>query len=140
MPKSLLDLVEATETVAEVPVYGLSIEGVATLLLRFPELRALMGGGDVDANALASKAPAAVGAIVAAGLGHPGEDAHELAARRLSINTQLDFLAAILRLTFPQGVGPFVEKLTALGAALAVPAPSAPEGASATPTTVPATS
>jgi len=35
-----------------------------------------------------------------------------------SISKVADLLAAILRLTLPKGVGPFVEKLTALGSIL----------------------
>ena len=40
----------------------------------------------------------------------------------LPIDTQADFLAAILRLTLPKGVGPFVAKLTGLASILDVEA------------------
>ena len=39
----------------------------------------------------------------------------EAVAARLGLGEQLDLLAAIFELTFPQGVGPFVTKLDALG-------------------------
>ena len=42
----------------------------------------------------------------------------ECVAGRLWLDAQADLLAGILRLTLPKGVGPFVEKLTALGGIL----------------------
>ena len=59
-----------------------------------------------------------VAAIIAAGTGDPGDPVAEEAAGRLGIDEQADLLSAILRVTLPKGVGPFVEKLLALGAAL----------------------
>ena len=48
-------------------------------------------------------------------------------AGKLSLDAQADLLAAILRLTLPKGIGPFVEKLTALGGILdAAPSATAP--------------
>ena len=60
----------------------------------------------------------AVAAIIAAGCGYPADDKAESVAARLSLDAQADLLAVILRLTLPKGVGPFVEKLTALGGTL----------------------
>ncbi len=59
-----------------------------------------------------------VNAILAAGTGAPGDPDAEQAAGRLSIDEQADLMAAIARATLPNGVGPFVEKLTALGVAV----------------------
>ena len=47
-------------------------------------------------------------------------------------STPRDLLAAILRLTLPKGIGPFVEKLTALGGILEAD-PRSPPGAGAAP-------
>ena len=60
----------------------------------------------------------AVAAIIAAGCGYPGDEQPETVAGKLSLDAQADLLAAILRLTLPKGIGPFVEKLTALGGIL----------------------
>src|SRR4051794_37464857 len=73
--------------------------------------------------------PLAETPCTAAGCGYPGDETAETVAGKLSLDTQADLLAAILRLTLPKGVGPFVEKLTALGSILgtdAAPSDTAP--------------
>jgi hypothetical protein len=65
-----------------------------------------------------------VAAIIAAGCGYPGDDKAEAIAAKLPLDSQTDFLAAILRLTLPKGIGPFVNKLTALSGLLDVDARS----------------
>jgi hypothetical protein len=118
----LIDIAPVTETVAvqgtPVTVHGVSASGLGFLLSRFPDLRKLMTGMEVDARQLLATGGEAVAAIIAAGCGYPGDDKAEAVAAKLSLDTQADFLAAILRLTLPKGVGPFVAKLTALGAIL----------------------
>ncbi|KLK91424.1 hypothetical protein AA309_20225 [Microvirga vignae] len=114
----LLAIAPVNETVTvqgvKIHVYGVSLEGAADLLNRFPELRALFTGRDVPVADLAAKAPAAVAAIIAAGIGYPGDEEQEHAARRLPLEAQLDLLAPILKLTLPNGVSAFAEKLKAL--------------------------
>ena len=105
-----------------VEVQGISAKGLAHLLGRFPDLRRLMTGQDVAADQLLAMGGDAVAAIIAAGCGQPGDEQAEAIAGNLPIDTQADFLAAILRLTLPKGFGPFVAKLTALGQILDVDA------------------
>jgi hypothetical protein len=118
----LIDLAPATESVSvhsgSVHVHGISAKGLAHLLGRFPELRRLMTGQDVGAEQLLAMGGDAVAAIIAAGCGQPGDEQAEAVVGNLAIDTQADFLAAILRLTLPKGLGPFVAKLTALGGIL----------------------
>ncbi len=115
----LVDIAAITEkvtvagTAIEVP--GVSAAGVASLLARFPELRKLMTGISVAAEDLLKVGPAALAAILAAGTGAPGDEAAEAAATRLPLGDQADLLAAILRVTLPGGIDPFVEKLAGLG-------------------------
>ena len=78
----------------------------------------LMTGKEVGADQLLAMGGDAVAAIIAAGCGYPADDKAESVAARLSLDAQADLLAVILRLTLPKGVGPFVEKLTALGGIL----------------------
>lgn len=119
----LIDIAPATEQVAGVTVYGVSLGGVARLLGRFPELRKIMSGVETAPADLLAMAPAAIAAIIAEGVGTPDEDGERLASR-LSIDLQVEFLAAVMRLTMPKGVGPFVETMLGLGLALGGGAPS----------------
>ena len=118
----LIDIAPKVETVdvqgTSIAVHGISAKGVAHLLGQFPELRMLMTGQNVETAQLMAMGGAAVAAIISAGCGYPGDEKAEEVAGRLSIDAQADLLAAILRLTLPVGLGPFVEKLTALGGIL----------------------
>lgn len=123
----LLDLAPLTESVKvsgdrDVTVLGVSALGVAYLLRHFPELRELIVGRDVAVTPelLFEKVPHAIAAIIAAGTGNPGNELAEKAAAQLSINDQMDMLSAIIRLTMPEGLRPFVEKVKSLAQALGV--------------------
>jgi hypothetical protein len=124
----LVDIAPGTETVgvlgAAVEVHGVSASGLALLLSRFPDLRKLMTGMEVDTPQLLAIGGEAVAAIIAAGCGYPGDEKAEAVAAKLSLDSQADFLTAILRLTLPRGIGPFVGKLTALSGLLDVDARS----------------
>jgi hypothetical protein len=94
-------------------VGGVTVRGIADLLRRFPELLTLFGGGASPAGAIVAAAPDLVAAVIACGLGHMGDAQQEAAAAQLPAEAQAELLGAILRLTMPSGVGPFVEKLVA---------------------------
>jgi hypothetical protein len=79
-----------------------------------------MSGQEVQADQLLAMGGDAVAAIIAAGCGYPGDNTAETIAGTLSLDVQADLLAAILRLTLPKGIGPFVQKLTGLGSLLGV--------------------
>lgn len=116
----LLDLAPSTRKVHGVRVSGISAQGLVSIISRFPELEALLGGmsaAGIKARDLLSLAPAAIKAIIAAGIGYPGDEHQEAAAATLSIELQADFLEAIIAVTLPSGFGPFVERLTRLGTA-----------------------
>jgi len=104
----------------KIPVYGVSLKGVVVLLDAFPELRTLFAGGTANTSDLMRVAPNAVAAIIAAGVGYPGDPDQEEAARRLPLDAQADLLAEILRFTLPNGISAFIEKMTALMGTLAV--------------------
>jgi hypothetical protein len=136
----LVDIAPKIESVdvqgTTVAVHGVSARGVAHLLGRFPELRKLMTGQAVETEQLMTMGGDAVAAIISAGCGYPGDQKAESVAERLSIDAQADLLGAILRLTLPVGLGPFVEKLTVLGGILdAVPSDSALASSSPKPST-----
>jgi hypothetical protein len=142
----LIDIVPRAETVdmqgTPITVHGISAKGIAHLLGRFPELRKLMTGQEVETGELMTMGGDAVAAIIAAGCGYPGDEKAEVVAGSLSIDAQADLLAAVLRLTLPVGLGPFVEKLTALGGIMdarppadAAPSATAQDSNSARPST-----
>lgn len=110
----------------KVDVTGISGEGVASIMARFPEVGKMFSGVMPDSKALMTMAPEALAAFIAAGTGHPGDKEHEKAAAVLDVSSQLDLVDEIMRLTFPRGIRPFVEKLEALGLLVQLETPSAP--------------
>lgn len=115
----LIDIAPVTSTVSirgsKITVTGVSARGVAHLLARFPSLRLLMTGRDVELDEIIRLGGDVVAAIIAAGIGKPGDEAQEAAVDNLSLEEQADLLFAIIRLTIPNGVGPLAEKLSSLG-------------------------
>lgn len=127
---SLLDIAPLTAKVKvggagdDVDVYGVSVEGLVSLISRFPEVRQLLGGGKGGAG-LSEKELLALGgkvvaAVIAAGCGMPGNKEAEEVAAKFNLDTQADFISKILGLTLPNGLAPFVEKLLALGATIGI--------------------
>ena len=127
----LIDIAPLTAEVvirgSSIAVTGVNAKGVAMLLARFPELRALVTGREVALEAILALGGKVVAAIISAGTGTPGDMQAEKAADNLTLEEQADLLAAIFRMTMPNGIGPFVEKLEALGIG------PGPAGGSATP-------
>ncbi len=115
----LLDIAPLIQTVTirdhPIEVTGVSAKGVAQLLLRFPELRALISGRDVGLDQLLALGGDIIAAVIAAGCGQAGDELAEAAAGRLGLDDQAELLAAIMALTMPQGLGPFVDKLARMG-------------------------
>lgn len=115
----LLDIAPASTEVAiagqNVAVFAINARGIALLLKRFPELRMILTGKDIDQSKLVELFPDALEAIIAAGLGAPGDLALEERADKLGIGDQAALIAAIWKQTFPNGVGPFMEELERMG-------------------------
>jgi hypothetical protein len=99
-----------------VNVRGVSVDAIASIVARFPELKSLVDGGSSDSflPRLIQGCGAAVGPIIAAGCGHLADEAYEQHAAKLLPEHQMKFLKAIFGLTFPNGIGSFVEELTGL--------------------------
>jgi hypothetical protein len=99
-----------------VKVRGVSVDAIASIVARFPELKLLASGssGDSFLPRLIQGCGAAVGPIIAAGCGHLADESYEQHAAMLLPEHQMKFLKAIFGLTFPNGIGSFVEELTGL--------------------------
>lgn len=99
-----------------VKVRGVSVDAIASIVARFPELKLLASGssGDSFLPRLIQGCGAAVGPIIAAGCGHLANESYEQHAAMLLPEHQMKFLKAIFGLTFPNGIGSFVEELTGL--------------------------
>lgn len=121
---SLTDIAPSTRSVRvggkDATVYGVGVKGIAALLRDFPDLQKLMTGQKVDltAGALMDIAPDAIAAIMAAGLGFPGDKDAIKAVEALPLGEQVKILEATIELTMPDGIGPFVDALNALMARL----------------------
>lgn len=106
-----------------IKVFGISTETLISIITKYPAVTKAMSGVDVEGGDLMKIAPDAVAEIIVAGTGNSRDNKHLEAARRVPVEFQLDILTAILKQTFPSGVGPFVEKLVALGVLAKVPEP-----------------
>lgn len=101
---------------AAVPVGGLSAQAIAGLLYRFPEIMKMWGSKKWDAATLLSLSDQVVAAIVASAC--PRID--EANAMHLSLDEKAELIGAVLRLTMPRGIGPFMETLTRIAGAVSV--------------------
>jgi hypothetical protein len=103
-------------------VRGISAQGVVYLFTRFPVLRAMIVGRQIEGLTVETfiiMAPEAVACVIAVGLGYCGQDpeeqekAEEITAG-FSIDEQIYALTEIMEVTLPRGVGPFVEMINSL--------------------------
>jgi hypothetical protein len=123
---ALLDIAPSGEVVkvwgADLDIPGLSAAGLVHLWTHFPALQGLFDSGKAaDPQSIMEAAPGAIAAIIAAGTGAPGCPQSEAQAAKMPIDSQLEVLTAIVRVSMPQGLGPFVERLMALVGGLGEP-------------------
>jgi len=126
---SLLDIAPLIETVSvgghDIEVFGLPDAGLSDLFARFPELRKVAVGGRIEIEqiiAMGGEVPCAIigWGCVAPDAGETRSQMRELAhraekvANRLPLESRAELLAAVYRLTFPNGFAACAEKLMAL--------------------------
>src|SRR5580704_14151253 len=105
---SLIDIGPASESVSidgerSVTVYGLGAKSLFALLQRFPQIGEWFKGGKINGPKFIMEAPDAVAAIIAASLGGVNDADIEEAVSLYGVETQVDILAAVARLTFKNG-------------------------------------
>jgi len=123
---SFIDIAPLKETVtlrgSEFEVHGIGIGALADVIYRFPALgdllpKAVAPGATpapIDVKAIIDLGPQIVAALIAGATGKEGDAAEEEALARLAIGEQVEFIEAIIRLSFPGGLLPFVERITRL--------------------------
>jgi hypothetical protein len=118
---SLADIGEACEDVpvrdSFLRVYGLAAEDVLGLLNKYPEVLSKALKGAAKISDFVKAAPEVIGAIIAKASREEDEDAATEIARRIPLETQMNILEAVGRLTFTDGFGPFVKRVMALQSA-----------------------
>lgn len=129
----LADLVVRTETVEiqgeTLEVHPLNFDTIGKLLQRFPEFGKLAAGGKLDAASLFSLGPEFIGAFLASGLQRNWSPQVEEIVRELSIDEQIQIFAAILKISMPRGIGPFVKTVEAAATVLGLTNPAASDPA-----------
>lgn len=117
----LLEITPSARTVktarlGEVDVPGLSVWGLAFLIKKHPELLELIQGEGLKNNDMAALVDLGVDVLtsfLAAGLGHPGEEAAEEACRKLGPEDVWNIGHAIIEESFPDGAQSFFNKVVA---------------------------
>jgi hypothetical protein len=107
-------------------VRGLHWPEVAAIAARFPNIVAAIVAANDNVVVLCSSAGMAIGAIIAAGCGHPGNDKAEQIAGSLLLEDQINLAGEIYRLSFPNGFSPVMKAIEKLmtGAADEKPKPA----------------
>jgi hypothetical protein len=117
---SLLDIGPLTEDVdvhgVTLTVRGLTAGHIFQLFSEFPDMRKLFETG-ADRNpqeVMLSLAPDLFAKIIAIATGDAGNKEAEEKVKTMGASEQLTLLAAVQRLTFKDGIGPFIDRVSAL--------------------------
>lgn len=124
---SLLDIGPLTETVTvagkTINIYGVTPEGFFVLISTFPEIKQLADlKSAANAGSLMQAAPASIAMVIALATTDRADylthaewrvalDRAAKVASRLGVHHQIAIVNAAIRMTFPEGVGPFVAEM-----------------------------
>lgn len=120
---SLLDIAPRHEMVEiseeqSLRVTGISSGDILELLTRFPPIQGLVVGAGITRESIVALGPDIIAALCAAATGELGNEEVEKFAKTLPIETQLDIIDAMRRVTFSRGFGPFAQRLAAIASQL----------------------
>lgn len=123
----IFDLLPATDTVTvgdtETIVRSIQLGHALQIVSRFPALRQFLDGTKKEASFAEILSTGSVPAILAAGCGRFGDENAEAHFAALDADTQAQFLGAVLRLTMPRGVAPFLISIRTCAEGLTGPQP-----------------
>lgn len=102
----------------KIKVGGITNDGIFGLYVRFPIIPKWLSGNATVEDILTS-APDALAAIIASACGFPGDEEAEAVAAKLTLDESAMLLEKIIPFTMPDGLGPFVLRVNAIGLALA---------------------
>lgn len=127
----LLHFVPLSETVEirgkKIKLRGVDIAELGQLLFRFPDIGRMIEARSFDVAKIGVSKQAMI-AIIVAGAGHPGDEATEKSFANLALGEIAILLKAVVRLTAPGGIGPFVDLVLAVkGEGAIEPAAGAPK-------------
>lgn len=97
---------------------GLSGGDIAALMVRFPEVKKIFSQqslAELTMESFSKLIPKIGVAVIAAGLGCPGDDKQEKIAANLPLGEQMELASMIWKATIPKGLDSFVEGLEAFG-------------------------
>ena len=117
----LLDIVPDTavesvtlSTGQHVRVHRLHGPHVFALAARFPKFITIIATGDDVFQQLISGGGVLIAPIIAAGCGHLGDEKAETIAGQFLVEDQMKLIKAIFWLTYPNGLGAFMQAMTDL--------------------------
>ena len=116
---SLLDIGPLTEEVeihgTKVTVQGLTAGHLFQLFTEFPDMRKLLDAKQGNPQEVfMGLAPDLIAKVIAMVTGNPHNKEAEAKVMTMGAGDQLSILLAMQRLSFPDGIGPFVEGVTRL--------------------------
>lgn len=128
---TLLDIGPLTEEVeirgTKLTVHGLSAGHLFQLFNDFPDMRKMLDSKQGNPQEVfMSLAPELIAKIIAMATGSPHDAKAEMAAMGLGAGDQLTILLAMQRLSFPNGIGPFVDGVTKLMTSTSAGLPTTP--------------
>lgn len=128
MGNTLFDIAPQRKTVTidkvTLPVPGVSLAGLIAIATRFPEVKTVLGGSQVqlDGASLLQKVPAAATAFVAHGLGHPDDEAAEKRIAELPFGDQLKLFEAVFDVSVgEEGLSPMMARVEGITGKLGGP-------------------
>ncbi len=120
MMADLLDIAPSTSVGVvriggdDIDVRALNANDIAAIAARFPNVIAAMIAANRNLVTMMSSIGLAVGAIIAAGCDHLGDETAERIANSFLVEDQVKLYKAIMGLTFPNGLASFVEAMMGL--------------------------